>query len=53
MTRALLVSTLPSMNLTTARMMQVRPLMMDTLNRKLSWRGDIEMEEADDDVTEG
>lgn len=34
--RARLVSTLPSMNLTAARMMQARPLMMDTLNRKLS-----------------
>lgn len=44
--------TLPSMNLTTARMMQVRPLMMDTLNRKLSWGG-IDRAEADGDVTEG
>lgn len=34
--RARLVSTLPSMNLMTARMMHTKPLMMDTLNRKPS-----------------
>lgn len=39
---ARLVSTLPSMNLITARMMQTRLLMMDTLNRKSSWKGQME-----------
>lgn len=34
---ARLVSTLPSMNLMTARMTQIRPLTMDTLNKKPSW----------------
>lgn len=35
--RALLVSTLPSMNLNTARMIHITPLTMDTLKRKSSW----------------
>lgn len=34
--RALLVSTLPSMNLNTARMIHITPLTMDTLKRKSS-----------------
>lgn len=34
--RARLVSTLPSMNLITANMMHIKPLTMDTLNRKSS-----------------
>lgn len=38
--RARLVSTLPSMNLITARMMHTKPLTMDTLNRNPSWETD-------------
>lgn len=34
--RARLVSTLPSINLITARMMHTKPLTMDTLNRNTS-----------------
>lgn len=37
-TRTRLVRTLPSMNLITARMTHTRPLTMDTLNRKSSWK---------------
>ena len=35
--RARLVSTLPSMNLMTARRTQIKPLTMDTLNKNPSW----------------
>jgi len=38
--RALLVKTLPSMNLATARMAHMKPLTMETLNRKSSWQRD-------------